>query len=136
MPSNEATMATLNFTIDEALNILWANGMLPEGMKNIKANREGLQVALAGGIDIMVRQESFSNGILKLAITSKSWAFKLADKAGLVDEKIDELLKDRPFIRRENKTLTIDLNRALQSKIKGIQVKDFELLDGLVKITF
>lgn len=127
-------MATLNFTIDEALNILWANGMLPEGMKNIKANREGLQVALAGGIDILVRQESFSNGILKLAITSKSWAFKLADKAGMVDKMIDEKISGLPFLRRENKTLAIDLNRALHDKVKGISVKNFALSDGAVRI--
>ena len=127
-------MANLNFTIDEALNILWANGIGGENIKKIKADRDGLLMTVTGGMDIMVRQESFSIGILKLAITSKSWAFKLADKAGMVDEKIDELLKDRPFIRRENKTLTIDLNRALQSKVKGISVKSFALSDGAVKI--
>jgi len=129
-------MANLNFTIDEALDILWANGIGGENIKKIKADRYGLLMTVTGGMDIMVRQESFANGMLKLAITSKSWAFKLADKAGLVDAKIDELLKDRPFISRENKTLTIDLNRALQSKIKGISVKNFALSEGQVRIEF
>ncbi|HUU04410.1 MAG TPA: hypothetical protein VMZ49_00895 [Patescibacteria group bacterium] len=129
-------MATLNFTIDEALNILWANGIGGENIKKIKADRDGLLMTVTGGIDIMVRQESFANGMLKLAITSKSWAFKLADKAGMIDAKIDELLKDRPFINRENKTLTIDLNRALQSKIKGISVQKFVLSEGQVRIEF
>ena len=129
-------MANLYFTIDEALNILWANGIGGENLKKIKADRYGLLMTVTGGIDIMVRQESFVNGLLKLAITSKSWAFKLADKAGLVDAKIDELLKDRPFISRENKTLAIDLNRALQSKIKGISVKNFTLGEGQVRIEF
>ena len=129
-------MANLNFTIDEALNILWANGIGGENLKKIKADRDGLQMTVTGGMDILVRQESFAQGMLKLAITSKSWAFKLADRAGLVDAKIDELLEDSPFIRRDGKTLTIDLNRALQSRIKGISVKNFTLSEGQVRIEF
>jgi hypothetical protein len=129
-------MATLNFTIDEAQNILWANGMLSESIRNIKAEKDGLLVTVAGGIDIMVRQESFAQGVLKLAIGSKNWAFKLADSFGKVDEKLDEAIKGIPFIRQENKSLFIDLNSALQSKVKGIQVKNLELRDGFVKIEF
>ena len=129
-------MASLNFTIDEALNILWANGMLPDSIRNIKAEQDGLLVTVTGGINIMARQESFARGVLKLAIASKSWAFKLADSFGKVDEKLDEAIRDLPFIRRENKALFIDLNSALQSKVKGIQVKNFELRDGSVKIEF
>jgi hypothetical protein len=49
---------------------------------------------------------------------------------------IDEAIRDFPIIRRERKTLFIDLNRALQSKVKGIQVKKFGLRDGAVKIEF
>ena len=93
-------------------------------------------MTVSGGIGIMVRQESFARGVLKLAIASKSWAFKLADQFGKVDEKIDAAIRDLPFIRREGKTLFIDLNSALKSKVKGIQVKGFELRDGQVKIEF
>ena len=136
MKASEAAMANLNFTIDEALNILWANGIGGENLKKIKAGRDGLQMTVTGGMDILVRQESFAQGMLKLAITSKSWAFKLADRAGLVDAKIDELLENNPFIRRDGKTLTIDLNRALQSRIKGISVINFTLSEGQVRIEF
>jgi hypothetical protein len=129
-------MANLNFTLDEALNILSANGMLPDGIRNIKAEQNGLQVTVSGGIGIMVRQESFAAGVLKLAIASKNWAFKLADQFGRVDEKIDAAISDLPFIRRAGKTLFIDLNSALKSKIKGIQVKNIELQDGSLKIEF
>lgn len=129
-------MASLNFTIDEALNILLDNGMLPESIKNIKAEKDGLLVTVSGGIGIMVRQESFAQGVLKLAIASKSWAFKMADSLGKVDEKLDEAIRDFPFIRREDKSLFIDLNWALQSKFKGMQVKDFVYRDGQFKITF
>jgi hypothetical protein len=136
MPSNEATMATLNFTIGEALDILRANGMLPESIRNIKAEQDGLLVTVVGKIEIKVRPGSFSKGVLELKIGSNSWAFKIADTLGNVDDKIDEAIRAFPFIRRENKSLFIDLNSALQSKVKGIQVKDFELRDGLVKIGF
>jgi hypothetical protein len=129
-------MASLNFTINEALNILWANGMFSESIKNIKAEKDGLLVTVAGGINIMVQQDSFSRGVLKLVIASKNWAFKLADSFGKVDKKIDEAIKDLPFIRREGKSLIINLNNALESKVKGIQVKDVELRDGSVKIEF
>ena len=129
-------MATLHFTIDEALHILWANGMLPEGMKNIKADRDGLLLTMAGGIGITMRQESFRNGILRLSYSSGSWAFKLADKAGMVDKIIDEKIAGIPFLRRENKSLAIDLNGALQSRVKGVQVKNFELRDSQVRIEF
>jgi hypothetical protein len=129
-------MASLNFTIEEALNILWANGVGGNSIKKIKADNDDLLVTVAGGIDILVRQESFARGVLKLTITSKNWAFKIADSFGKVDEKIDEVIRDLPFIRREGKSLIIDLNSALQSKVKGIQVKNFELSDGSVKIEF
>jgi hypothetical protein len=127
-------MASLNFTIDEALNILAANGMLPESIRDIKAEPDGLLVTVGGGIGIMVRQESFARGVLKLAIASKSWAFKLADRFGKIDETIDEAIRDLPFIRRDDKMLFIDLNRVLQSKAKGIQIKSLEVRAGSVKI--
>jgi hypothetical protein len=129
-------MANLNITIDEALNILLVNGMFPDSIRDIKAEPDGLLVTVSGGIGIMVRQESFARGVLKLAIASKSWAFKLADKFGKVDEKIDAAISILPFIRRENRTLFIDLNNALKNKIKGVQVKNFELREGSVKIEF
>jgi hypothetical protein len=129
-------MATLNFTIDEALNILWANGIGRESIKKIKIDPEGLLVTVTGGINIMVRQESFAQGVLKLAVASKSWAFKMADALGKVDKKLAEAIRDLPFIHREGKSLFIDLNDALQSKVKGIQIKNFELRNGLVKIEF
>jgi hypothetical protein len=127
-------MASLNFTIDEALNILTANGMLPESIRDIQAEADGLLVTVNGGIGITVRQESFARGVLKLAIASNSWAFKLADRFGKIDEKIDAAIRGLPFIRREGKTLFIDLNRVLQSKAKGIQVENFELHDGSVRV--
>lgn len=129
-------MASLNFTIDEVLNILLANGMLPDSIRSIKADQDGILVTVSGGIGIMVRQESFAHGVIKLAIASKSWAFKLADSLGKIDEKIDAAIRELPFIRRESKTLFIDLNSVLKSKVKGIQVKNFELGDGSVKIEF
>jgi hypothetical protein len=134
MPAREASMATLNFTIDEALSILVANDMLPEAIRDVKPDRDGLRMTVAGGIDISVRPESFANGILRLAIGSKSWAFKMADALGKVDEKIDEAIRDFPFINRENKTLVLDLNEALNGKVKGIQVKNFQLSAGGVRI--
>ena len=127
-------MATLNFTIDEALNILLANDLVPASVRDLKPDRDGLRVTVAGGIDILVRQESFLNGVLKLSFGSSNWAFKLADSLGKVDAAIDEAIRNFPFIRREDKSLFIDLNWALQSKVKGIQVKDFHLSDGGVRI--
>lgn len=129
-------MASFNCTIDEIHKILETNGMLPDSIRNIKAEQDGLLVTVSGGIGIMVRQDSFARGVLKLAIASKSWAFKLADSFGKVDEKIDAVIRDFHFIRREGKTLSINLDSVLQSKIKGIQVKNFELRDGSVKIEF
>jgi hypothetical protein len=96
MPSNEATMATLNFTIDEALDILRANRMLPESIRNIKAEQDGLLVTVVGKIEIKVRPGSFSKGVLELKIGSNSWAFKIADTLGNVDDKIDEAIRDLP----------------------------------------
>ena len=127
-------MATLNFTIDEALDILRANGIGVESIKKIKAEQDWLLVTVAGGISVLVRQESFVQGVLKLSIGSKSWAFKIADTLGKVDEKLDEAIRDYPFIRREDKSLFIDLNDALRTRVKGIQIKDFKLQDRIVKI--
>ncbi len=127
-------MATLNFTIDEAMNILAANGMLPDSIKDIKPDRDGLRVTVSGGIDILMRQESFADGILKLTFGSSNWAFKLADSMGKVGTMLDNAIRPYPFVRRENKSLFIDLNRTLQTKVKGIQVRKFELRDDWVRI--
>jgi hypothetical protein len=129
-------MATLNFTVAEALNIITANARFPENIKDIRTEPNGLLLTVSGGIAILVRQESFYNGILKLAIASDSWAFKLADSMGKVDSLLDDAIRTFPFIRRENKSLFIDLNRALQSRVKGVQVKKFELRNGQVSIEF
>jgi len=127
-------MATLNFSIAEAMNILGANAMLPESIKNIKPEADGLRVTVSGGIGILVRRESFLNGILKLNFASNNWAFKIADSMGKVDPLIDDAIRAYPFIRREGKSLFIDLNRALQGKVRGMRVEKFELLDGSVRI--
>jgi hypothetical protein len=134
--ANEAAMATLNFSIDEALNILGANNMLPEALHDVKPDGDGLRVTMTGGIDISVKPESFAGGVLRLAIGSKSWAFKMADSLGKVDAMIDEAIRDFPFLRRENKTLVIDLDEALQTRVKGVRVKSFELSTGRVRIEF
>jgi hypothetical protein len=129
-------MATLNFTSAEAMNILAANNMLPESIKDIKPETDGLQVTVSGGIVIRVRRESFANGILKLSFGSNNWAFKIADSLGKVDRMLDDALGGFPFIRREGKALFIDLNRALQARVRGVQVKNCELRDGAVRIEF
>jgi hypothetical protein len=129
-------VAALTFSIDEALNVLLANDMVPAAVRDLKPDRDGLRVTVSGGIEIAMRQESFSNGVLKLSFGSKNWAFKLADSLGKVDAAIDEAVRDFPFIRREDKSLFIDLNWALQTRIRGMQVKDFQLRDGAVNIEF
>ena len=129
-------MATLNFTSAEAMNILAANNMLPESIKDIKPETDSLQVTVSGGIVIRVRRESFANGILKLSFGSNNWAFKIADSLGKVDRMLDDALGGFPFIRREGKALFIDLNRALQARVRGVQVKNCELRDGAVRIEF
>ena len=58
-------MATLTFTVDEAMNILWANSIGGENIKKIKADRDGPLVTVTGGIEIQVRQESYHNAVLK-----------------------------------------------------------------------
>jgi len=129
-------MATLIFTIDEAMNILAANRFLPESIKDIKPDADGLLATVSGGIVIRVRRESFVDGVLKLTFASGHWAFKIADSLGKVDRMLDEALGGFPFIRREGKALFIDLNRALQGRISGVQVKKCDLCDGAVRIEF
>ena len=127
-------MAEIHFTIDEALRVLRANRLLPDAVRDVRGNRDGLLLTVAGGIDIALRVASFAEGILRLEITSKNWAFKMADSLGKIDAMLDEAIRDLAFIRRENKTLVLDLNEALQGRIKGIRVKDLELRDNGVRI--
>ena len=127
-------MATLTFTIDEALSILRANHLMPESIRDVKADRAGLLVTVPGGIVISVHRELFSGGVLELSFASSSWAFKLADSLGKVDTVIDDAIRDFPYIRRQGRSLFIDLNWALQSRVKGMQVRDFDLSDGAVRI--
>ena len=127
-------MAAIQFTIDEALRVLRANRLLPEAIRDARGDRDGLLLTVSGGIDIVVRRESCSNGVLRLAFSSASWAFKLADKLGKVDEMIDAAIRPYPFLRRDGKTLVIDLNSAVAEKVKGIRVKDIELSGNEVRI--
>ena len=127
-------MATLSFTIEEALRILRANRLLPEAIRDVRGDRDGLLLTVPGGIDIAVRRESCANGVLRLAFSSTSWAFKLADKFGKVDDMIDAAIRPYPFVRRDGKSLVIDLNSAVAEKVKGVQIKDIELRGSEVRI--
>lgn len=127
-------MATLNFTIDEALRILHANRLLPEAIRDVRGDRDNLLLTVPGGIHIAVRRESCANGVLRLAFSSASWAFKLADKFGKVDEMIDSAIRPYPCARRDGKSLVIDLNSAVAAWVKGVQVKDIELRGSDVRI--
>ena len=129
-------MAALYFTVDEALNILSANNMLPDAVRDVKPDGDGLLVTVAGGIEISVRQESFIAGVLRLSYSSKSWAFKLADSLGKVDAIVDDAIRPHPFIRRQGASLVIDLNSALQARVKGMQIREFTIRDGSVTIGF
>jgi len=127
-------MATLSFTVDEALRVLRANRLLPDAIRDVRGDGDGLRLTVSGGIEIAVRRESCANGVLRLAFSSASWAFKLADKLGKIDGMVDAAIRPYPFLRRDNKSLVIDLNSALQSRIKGIQVQNLELRDDGVRI--
>jgi len=127
-------MATLSFTVDEALRVLRANRLLPDAIRDVRGDDDGLRLTVSGGIEIAVRRESCANGVLRLAFSSASWAFKLADKLGKIDGMVDAAIRPYPFLRRDNKSLVIDLNSALQSRIKGIQVQNLELRDDGVRI--
>ncbi len=129
-------MALLTFTVDEALAVLRANGLLPGAVRDMRGDGDGLKVIVSGGIVVRVRPESCAGGVLKLAIGSDSWAFKMADALGKVEEMIDEAIRDFPFVRREGKSLFIDLDEALQGRVKGLRVKEFALADGTVNIAF
>jgi len=120
--------------VDEALSVLRANRLLPDAIRDVRGDGDGLRLTVSGGIEIAVRRESCANGVLRLAFSSDSWAFKLADQFGKVNEMIDAAIRSYPFLRRENKSLVIDLNSAVQSRIKGIQVRNLELRDNGVRI--
>lgn len=127
-------MATLSFTVDEALHVLRANRLLPDAIRDVRGDGDGLRLTVSGGIEIAVRRESCTNGVLRLVFSSDSWAFQLADKFGKVDGMIDAAIRPYPFLRRDSKSLVIDLNSAVQSRIKGIQVRNLELRDSAVRI--
>jgi hypothetical protein len=129
-------MAVLTFTIDEAMGILRANGLPGKPIRDVKAGRDGLLVTVAGGIEIAVRPESFAAGVLRLSYSSTSWAFKVADTLGKVGSTIDDALRPYPFLRREGKAIFIDLDRALQTKVRGVRIRQFELKEGSVRIEF
>ena len=127
-------MATLSFTVDEALRVLRANRFLPDAIRDVRGDGDGLRLTVSGGIEIAVRRESCAGGVLRLAFSSDSWAFKLADQFGKIDGMIDAAIHPYPFLRRDNKSLVIDLNSAVQSRIKGIQVRNLEFRDNGVRI--
>jgi hypothetical protein len=127
-------MATLLFTVDEAMHVLRANGRLPENIRDVRADGDGLLLTVRGGIAVRVSSPSFADGILYLAFNSKNWLFKFADSMGRIDAMIDEALRDLPFVRRQGKSLRIDLDRALQDHIQGMRVQHVGLGAGLLRV--
>jgi hypothetical protein len=127
-------MATLHVTVREVWSILRANIRLPESIRVVRADDNGLLVTVRGGITVQVRPQAFADGILHLSVASKNWLFKFADSMGRVDPMLDAALRDMPFVRRQGKSIAIDLNRALQRHIQGVRVNEMELRGGLLRI--
>jgi hypothetical protein len=132
--TSEAQTATLEFTIDEALAILRANGLLPAAIRGVRPDGDGLRLTVSGGIEIRLQPESFRDGVLRLSYSSANWAFMLADKLGKVAAMADDAIRPYPFLRREGKTLAIDLDRALQGRVRGLRITNVEWRDGSLRI--
>lgn len=128
-------MAIIVFSIDEALAILWKNVARPDGIRDIVPANDGLTIALPLGVRIDVKRESFANGILTLKIESGGWLSGLA--GGRIDKEIDKALRDIDFIKREDKSILVDLNRAInKGKVKGVSLKSFAISHNKVTIEF
>lgn len=128
-------MASIVFSIDEALNILWKNVARPDSIKDIAPAQDGLIVVLPFGVSIQVKRESFANGILKLKLEPGGWLSGLA--GGRIDREIDNAINNIDFIKRKDKSILVDLNGAInKSMVKGVSIKSFEISGPNVTIEF
>ncbi len=128
-------MAIISFSIDEALNILWENIKRPDIIKDIKPTDSGLEVSFPLGLTVNIKQESYSDGILKLKIETGNFLSETAYRMGNASQKIDSAIKDFDFIKRIDKSLLINLNSAIQrSKVRGISIKSFDIGNNFVKM--
>jgi hypothetical protein len=131
-------MAQIILSGHELINILQANGQIPQQILEIAATAEEIRLKvrtdwpILKSIRIGMRFAGFDNGCLVLQLATN----RLTDKLNwLVDRMIEPLQLEEHGGRWEYPRLYIDVNRMIRRQFRGVTIENITFSDGLFQIT-
>ena len=126
-------MAKLTFSVEELLEIVISNGLLPQQIARVHVKGEGIHFVIRTSSFILpfipasLRYLSFDGdkAIFELTIVSSH-----ANKAvGWLNELIKVKMPD--YMKLEYPNVSVEINRLIEEKnITGVKVKDMSFEDG------
>jgi len=130
-------MAKLTFSIEELVEVVISNGLLPPEIIRMKVKGERIHFVIRTGSFVLpfipgsLRYLSFDgdNALFELTIVS--------GHAGKAVGRLNELIKlNMPgYTKLEYPTVSVEINRLLQDKnVKSLRVKDIRFEDGSFSI--
>ncbi|MBN1361268.1 MAG: hypothetical protein JW993_11780 [Sedimentisphaerales bacterium] len=131
-------MAQIVLSGDELLGILYANGLIPDQVRDIRANGQEIKLKVRTpwpvlrSVRVGVRFAGFDEGEAVFQLVTN----RLIDKFDwLVDRMLESLRVADYGGRWEYPHLYLDVNRFVQQRIRGVKIDDMVFDDGLFHIT-
>ncbi len=129
-------MANLTFTLPELITLIKLNTELPNQIEEIDVVNNRIKLTINIGklipnINIFISFDSYQNGMLKLNIEAVK-VLKLFSKylSNIIEKKsISDVISFH-----NGKIMQVALNRILEQKVKGVQVKSLTEDNGEFKI--
>lgn len=131
-------MAKITFSLQELLDIVVSNKLLPQQIVRIRIKGEKIHFVVKTNTFIL---PYIPASLGYVGFDGKNALFKLTNVSGPVNKIMDWLhqalkLKMPAFITLEYPKVSVNLDRLLKEKnIRGIEVKDINFKDSLFTIT-
>lgn len=128
-------MATINFRLPEILKIIQANSWEPVQIEDLKAEgnkawfKLKTKLKICETIDVAAEFIGFERNMAIIHITTNWLIDKIMKMLGkkVIQQNLNKYCIDLNGYPK----ITIDINKMLTDKIKGIQIKDITFKDGL-----
>lgn len=131
-------MASVIFSVDELVYILNTNGLLPQKIKEIKAQQQGISFKIKTGlfpltlISIVAKLVDFQDGTAIFEIVTNplmkkfDWLFQKWIQSMQLPEYVSKV---------EYPTVYIDADSILTRKVKGVRIEDITYENGRFSVS-
>ncbi|MCK4357314.1 MAG: hypothetical protein KAW92_00970 [Candidatus Cloacimonetes bacterium] len=131
-------MANLIFKLPEVINLVKLNAELPSQIKTIEVVENRIRLTINAGklipnINVFISFDSFQKGMVKLKIEAGK-VLKLFSK--YLFQIIEKKSISNVIFFHNGEMLHVELNRILEQKVKGIQIKSIIENNGIFKLVF